>query len=93
MKLIGTIHRFNSGRLYNNDGQPITWAIIELESHKRVVAFIDHARMIEQVIDVHVGNSALLTDAWVLNAYDNFHYHYGPAEVAFLRMQMQEQAS
>jgi hypothetical protein len=27
----------------------------------------------------------LIDDRWVLNAYDNYHYHYGSAECQFLR--------
>jgi hypothetical protein len=88
MKLIGTIHTFNTGRPYASNGQEITWAVIERPDRKRVVVFIDHARMIEQGIDLHIGNLELLTNAWVLNAYDNYHYHYASEEVTFLREQL-----
>lgn len=84
MQIIGHVHGFNTGRGYAKDGQRINWAIVE-DGGKRVVAFIDHARGIDQVIDLHVGNLDLITDRWVLNAYDNYHYHYGGAEVTALR--------
>lgn len=85
MTIIGTVHEFNTRRAYATDGQRISWAVVENDDRKRVVAFIDHARGIEQVIDLHHGNLDLLTDAWVLNAYDNFHYRYGGRETQALR--------
>jgi hypothetical protein len=85
MNIIGKIHKFNTGRLYAKEGQPISWAIVKRDNDTLCVPFIDHARGIEQVIDVHVGNLDLIDDRWVLNAYDNYHYHYGSSECQFLR--------
>jgi hypothetical protein len=86
MKLIGTIHRFNTGRYYSADHQPITWAVVERPTGTRCVVFVDHARGISGTIPLHVGNLDLLTDAWVLRAYDDFHYDSSgwSAEVQFL---------
>ena len=90
MKIIGKIHTFNTGRPYAQNGQEIVWAVVENANGARVVAFIDRARQIEQVIDLHVGNLDLITDRWVLNAYDYFHYHHPRnGECNFLREQIQ----
>jgi hypothetical protein len=85
MTIIGNVHQFNTGRHYAADGQPISWAIVQRENGTRVVAFIDHARGIDQVIPLYVGNDDLITDRWVLNAYDNYHYTHGFYEVQALR--------
>lgn len=85
MKLIGTVHTFNTGRMYAADGQRIVWAIIERPDGSRCVAFLDLARGINQVVPLHVGNLDLLTDRWVLVAYDDFHYTHGYEECEFLR--------
>lgn len=80
-ELVGEVHRFNTGRLYAVNGQEITWGVIDVyvehRISERVVAFIDHARGIDGVIDLHFGNLDLIDDRWVLRAYDDHHYHHG----------------
>jgi hypothetical protein len=84
-ELVGNVHRFNTGRMYAANGQEIVWGVVRnTETGKTVVAFKDLARGIDQVIDVHVGNLDLLTDRWVLAAYDDFHYRHGYEECRFL---------
>jgi hypothetical protein len=74
MKLIGTIHKFNTRRMYGENGQEIVWGVVEQDDQHRVVNFIDRARGIRGTIDLHFGNLDLLTNEWVLRAYDDFHY-------------------
>jgi hypothetical protein len=76
MKLIKPVTAFNTKRLYTEEGQPISYAIIRRDDHKTIVVFRDHARGIEGVIDVHFGNTDLVTNDWVLRAYDDMHYHH-----------------
>jgi len=84
MRIIGELHTFNTGRRYVADGQTIVWAIIAGEDGQKV-AFIDRARMIEGVIDLHFGNLDLVDDRWVLRAYDDHHYHADFKTQWFLR--------
>ena len=89
LEIVGSIRRFNTGRMYAANGQEIVWCVVKnTETGKYVVAFKDLARGIDQVIDVHVGNLDLLTDRWVLTAYDDFHYHHGYEEVTVLTERM-----
>ena len=84
MEIVGKIRRFNTRRQYTKEGQPITWAIVQNDKVTNVV-FIDHARHIDGVIDVHFGNLDLIHDDWVLRAYDDYHYHYAMnGEIRFL---------
>jgi hypothetical protein len=77
MKLIGTVHTFNTKRMYAENGQEIVWAILQIDDYRKVVAFMDRARGIDGVIDIHFGNMGLVDDRWVLRAYDDFHYRHG----------------
>lgn len=77
MKLIGKIHKFNTGRYYGDNKQPIDWGIICKDDDKQVVVFIDRARHIDGIIDIHFGNLDLIHNDWVLNAYDHYHYYMG----------------
>lgn len=76
-KIVGKVHEFNTGRYYGKDRQPITWAVVELEGGGRGVAFADSARGIDGIIPLLIGNLDLVTDEWVLRAYDDFHFHPG----------------
>lgn len=93
MKVIGTVHTFNTRRMYAANGQEIVWAVIEVDRFRTVVAFIDRARMIDGVIDLHVGNRELVTDQWVLRAYDDFHYYGKYDAVQVLRQQIAANAA
>ena len=73
LTLIGRVHEFNTRRPYTTEGQRITWAIFR-GGNTTVVVFHDHSRMVQGTIDVHFGNLDLITDDWVLRAYDDFHY-------------------
>ena len=88
MKIIGSINRFNTGRGYSANRQPIVWAVVEGSEptvHSRVVVFIDEARTIEGAIPLYVGNLDLIDDGWVLRAYDDHHYRMDYDAVQFLR--------
>jgi hypothetical protein len=94
MKLIRTLHRFNTGRFYIEDRQPIAWAVLERDNAtacticgryttRQCVVFRDEARWIEGVIDLHMGNLDFIDDEWVLRAYDDHHWHWGACELHF----------
>lgn len=77
MKLVGKIHRFNTGRRYGNEGQLILWAVFQQDQpYRRVVVFFDQDRHIEGCIELYIGNMDLVNDDWVLRAYDDHHWHY-----------------
>lgn len=83
---IGALHTFNTGRQYAKDGQPIVWAVLKCsEPYGQCVVFIDQARGIDGVIDLHFGNLDLIDDRWVLRAYDDHHYRHGFELVNMLR--------
>lgn len=91
--LIGKVRAFNTGRLYAADGQRISWAVFrDVNTHKTVVVFIDHSRMVDGVIDLHFGNLDLVNDGWVLRAYDDHHYHYSGGLVMQLRREIADNA-
>lgn len=62
--------QFNTGRLYQADGQRIT-AVEDDEGH---VFFCDHSRM----IDGRLTNNPFLTETAVLSQYDKGHYELYP---------------
>ena len=91
LEVVGKIHKFNTGRLYAANSQEISWGVIRcVETGERKVAFIDHARGIDGVIPMFFGNMDLLDDAWVLRAYDDFHYTHGMFECMALREEMKK---
>lgn len=86
MQLKGPVRSFNTRRMYSENGQEIVHAVIQLDNgFTRVVAFIDRARGIDGVIDLHFGNMDLVDNDWVLRAYDDMHYRHGYEELDFLR--------
>ncbi len=69
-RLVGEVHEFNTGRRYQVDGQRIRWAVTETEAGDREVIFEDVSRMITGAIPLFFGNMDLVTNDWVLKAYD-----------------------
>lgn len=65
------MERFNTGRLYTEDGQRIAWQRFEDTG----VYFVDLDRMIHGFIGVH--ESTPVDDAFVLDCYDNYDYTDG----------------
>ncbi len=74
MEKIRPTREFNTHRPYATDGQVIRWALFKEGQYDLYVVFDDTARGIWGKVMVFFGNEDLLTDAWVLNAYDNYHY-------------------
>lgn len=72
-ELVGKIHRFNTGRLYTERGQVITWAIVKHDGN-RFVVFSDEDRQIDGLIPLFLGNYDLIDNGWVLRAYDDHHW-------------------
>lgn len=73
--VLGKVKAFNTRRMYGAEGQRIVYAVLQLSNpYRQVVAFVDRDRGIEGVIDLHFGNLDLISDEWVLRAYDDHHW-------------------
>lgn len=83
MAKLNKVYSFNTGRQYNQHGQPIDWMIVEAPKDEQgppfhipyKVFFVDRARHISGVILCMVGNiEDLIHDSWVKNQYDSYQY-------------------
>jgi len=81
VKILRPRQEFNTRRSYGYQGQVIQWCYLSNDEMKYPspttwVVFRDITRGIDGAIPVWFGNDYLLTDEWVLRAYDGFIFRH-----------------
>lgn len=77
MKVLRKV-KWNTGRQYGPDGQPITAWLLELTPYLDVILFRDDARMIDGVIDIkaaHGFSTDYSVESHTMHSYDYSQYY------------------